>query len=134
MRAVSAAGGGEPSAAVQARTRPQLVLKADAGYPLETRAWPAAEAPATHTWTAHDATVALDIVGRVAGTEGWYRVLRFGAGADGPYWLPAAAVTVAGGDRGCTARRRGCPRHSDGHGHPRACDPDLDGPRDRRAP
>ena len=96
VRAVSAAGGGAPSAAVQARTRPQLVLKADADYPLEARAWPATEAPVNHTWTAHDDTVSLDIVGRVAGAEGWYRVLRFGESADGPYWLPAAAVTVAG--------------------------------------
>ena len=96
VRAVSVAGGGAPSAAARARTRPQAALKADADYPLEARAWPATEAPATHTWAAHDNTVALDIVGRVAGTEGWYRVLRFGASDDGPYWLPTAAVTVAG--------------------------------------
>ena len=96
VRAVSAAGGGAVSAAVQARTRPQLALKTDADYPLEARAWPATEAPVNHTWTAHDDTVSLDIVGRVAGAEGWYRVLRFGEGDHGPYWLPAAAVTVAG--------------------------------------
>ena len=96
VRAVSAAGGGEPSAAARARTRPQLALKADADYPLAARAWPATEAPVTHTWAAHDDTVSLDIVGRVAGAEGWWRVLRFGESTDGPYWLPAAAVTVAG--------------------------------------
>ena len=89
-------GQGAPSAAAQARTRPQLALKADAGYPLAARAWPAAEAPVTHTWAAHDAQVVLDIGAQGAGGDGWYQVLRFGAGADGPYWLPAAAVTVAG--------------------------------------
>ena len=100
VRAVSAAGGGEPSAAAKARTRPQLALKADAAYPLQTRAWPAAEAPVTHTWAEHDDTVSLDIAGRVAGSDGWYRVLRFGAADHGPYWLPAAAVRVTGAATG----------------------------------
>ena len=27
---------------------------------------------------------------------GWWRLLRFGQGATGPYWLAAAAVTVTG--------------------------------------
>ncbi len=89
-------GPGDPSAAAKARTRPQLALKADATYPLQARAWPAADAPVSHTWSAHDATVSLDIAGQGAGGGGWYRGLRFGQAAGGPYWLPAGAVTVTG--------------------------------------
>ena len=38
----------------------------------------------------------LDVVGQGAGGGGWYRVLRFGESASGPYWLPAASVEVTG--------------------------------------
>ena len=96
VRAVSGAGGGAPSDAAEGQTRPQVSLKADATYPLRARAWPEATAPETHSWAMHDETVQLDIAGRVTGTDGWYRVLRFGESASGPYWLPAAAVTVTG--------------------------------------
>ena len=96
VRARNRVGPGDPSAAAKARTRPQLALKADATYPLQARAWPAADAPVSHTWSAHDATVSLDIAGQGAGGGGWYRGLRFGQAAGGPYWLPAGAVTVTG--------------------------------------
>ena len=92
----NAVGVGDPAAAAEGRTRPQLVLQATATYPLTAHAWPVAAAPVTHTWAAHDATVQLDIGGQVAGTAGWWRALRFGASASGPYWLPAGAVTVTG--------------------------------------
>ena len=49
----------------------------------------------THIWRAHDAAVTLDVVAQAAGGS-WYRVLRFGHAPGGPYWLPAAAVTVTG--------------------------------------
>ena len=97
VTARNTAGSGTPSATAQGRTRPQAALKAGATYPLTAHRWPAAEAPATHTWTAHDDTVSLDIGAQGAGGGGWYRVLRFGHAEDGPYWLPAAAVTVSGG-------------------------------------
>ena len=90
-----AAGLGIPAAAA-GRTRPQLTLRASATYPLTARAWPATPAPSTYTWPAHDATVQLDVSGQGAGGGGWYRGLRFGESAGGPYWLPAAAVTVTG--------------------------------------
>ena len=96
VRAVSAAGGGDPSAAAAGRTRPQLGLLATASYPLTAHAWPERAAPVTHTWDAHDAATQLDLVGQVSGTAGWYRGLRFGESGSGPYWLPAAAVTVTG--------------------------------------
>ena len=92
----SAAGLGTPAAAATGTTRPQLTLLATATYPLTARAWPETTAPVTHTWDAHDATLKLDVVGQVSGTVGWYRGLRFGEAASGPYWLPAAAVTVTG--------------------------------------
>ena len=96
VRAVSAAGAGEASDAAEGRTRPQAALLADAGYPLTAHAWPEAEAPATHNWASHDGAVQLDVVGQGAGGGGWYRVLRFGESASGPYWLAAAAVAVTG--------------------------------------
>ena len=96
VRAVSGAGGGAPSDAAEGRTRPQVSLKSDATYPLRARSWPQATAPVSHTWDMHDETVSLDIVGRVTGTDGWYRVLRFGDSANGPFWLPATSVTVTG--------------------------------------
>ena len=40
--------------------------------------------------------MSLDLAAQDAGGGGWYRLLRFGAGADGPYWLPADTVTIAG--------------------------------------
>ena len=92
----NAAGPGTPGAEASGTTRPQAALSATATYPLSARAWPLATAPATHSWAAHDAAVKLDVVGQGAGGGNWYRVLRFGAGASGPYWLPAAAVTVTG--------------------------------------
>ena len=92
----NAAGWGSPSLAAEGRTRPQATLLSTAAYPLTAHAWPAAAAPATHTWAAHDAAVKLDVVGQVSGTGGWYRVLRFGESAGGPYWLPAASVNVTG--------------------------------------
>ena len=55
VAARNSAGPGTPSAEAQGRTRPQAALKAGAAYPLTARRWPAAEAPATHTWAAHDA-------------------------------------------------------------------------------
>ena len=75
------------------RTRPRLALLATATYPLTAHAWPLATAPTTHTWTAHDATVALDVRGQA---PGWWRVVRYGQSASGPYWLPARAATVTG--------------------------------------
>ena len=96
VTARSAAGLGTPAAAVPGTTRPQLTLLATATYPLTAHAWPATAAPETHTWEAHDATVTLDVVGQVRGTDGWYRGLRFGDSARGPFWLPASAVTLAG--------------------------------------
>ena len=96
VTARSAAGLGTVSADVVASTRPQLQLNTQATYPVTARAWPAAEAPATQTWDAHDATVQLDVVGQVSGTDGWWRALRFGESASGPYWLPGSAVTVTG--------------------------------------
>ncbi len=96
VRAVSAAGEGASSAVAEGRTRSQMVLKATATYPVQAHARPATEASITHTWAAHDATVKLDVVGRVSGTDGWWRVLRFGASASGPYWVSAAFVTVTG--------------------------------------
>ena len=113
VAARNTAGPGSPSATAQGRTRPQAALKAGATYPLTAHRWPAAEAPATHTWTAHDASVSLDIGAQGAGGGGWYRVLRFGEGADGPYWLPAdgrqrsrAAPRPYRRHRGPPARRR----------------------------
>ncbi len=92
----NAAGLGTPSAVTQGKTRPQLALKATAPYPLKAYQWPATTAPVTHTWTAHDTTVSLDMVGQVSGPNGWWRVLRFGEAASGPYWLPTDATTVTG--------------------------------------
>ena len=68
---------------------------ATAPYPLTAHQWPAATAPVTQTWPAYDALVQLDLVGQGA-SGGWYRALRFGHAASGPYWLPASAVTVTG--------------------------------------
>ena len=96
----NAEGLGTPAVAATGTTRPQLTLKTDATYPLGAQAWPAPEAPVIHTWPAHDAAVQLDVVGKVRGTDGWYRGLRFGQGATGPYWLPARAVTLAGSATG----------------------------------
>ena len=92
----NAAGWGPPSLPAEGRTRPQVALLATAAYPLTAHAWPETAAPTTHTWAVHDAAVTLDVVGQVPGLDGWYRVLRFGAEATGPYWLPAASVNVAG--------------------------------------
>ena len=92
----NAAGPGVPSAEAVGLTRPQLTLLTTATYPLTAHAWPLATAPATHTWTVHDAAVKLEVVAQGAGGGGWYRVLRFGASADGPFWLPADAVSVTG--------------------------------------
>ena len=91
----NAVGLSDPAAA-QGTTRPQLTLLATATYPLSAHQWPAATAPVTHTWSAHDAAVQLDLVAQGAGGGGWYRALRFGASAGGPYWLPANAVIVSG--------------------------------------
>ncbi len=96
VSAINAVATGEPAAAAEAKTRPQLTLLASASYPLTARQWPATPAPVTHTWDTHDAAVHLDLVGQGAGGGGWYRALRFGQAARGPYWLPAPAVTVAG--------------------------------------
>ncbi len=92
----NAAGLGTPAEAAPGTTRPQLTLLASAPYPLLAQAWPLATAPVTHTWSAHDAAITLDVMAQGAGGGGWYRVLRFGASADGPYWLPASAVSVTG--------------------------------------
>ena len=96
----NAEGLGTPAVAATGTTRPQLTLKTNAPYPLAAQAWPTPEAPVTHTWPAHDAMVQLDVVGKVRGTDGWYRGLRFGQAATGPYWLPASAVTLAGSATG----------------------------------
>ena len=92
----NAAGLGTPSAAATGTTRPQVSLSATATYPLTAHAWPAATAPVSHTWDTHDATVQLDVVAQGAGGGGWYRALRFGESAGGPYWLPASGVSVTG--------------------------------------
>ena len=96
VSAINAVATGEPAAAAEAKTRPQLTLLASASYPLTARQWPATPAPVTHTWDTHDAAVRLDLVGQGAGGGGWYRALRFGHSAAGPYWLPANAVTISG--------------------------------------
>ena len=88
-------GPGQPSAAAAGETRPQVTLLATASYPVTAHQGPAATAAVTHTWSAHDATVKLDLVAQAAGGS-WWRVLRFGQSASGPYWLPASAVTVTG--------------------------------------
>ena len=95
VSARNAVGLSDPAAA-QGTTRPQLTLLATATYPLSAHQWPAATAPVTHTWAAHDAAIKLDLVAQGAGGGGWYRALRFGQAAAGPYWLPASAVTVSG--------------------------------------
>ena len=92
----NAAGLGTPAAETRGTTRPQVSLSATATYPLTAHQWPAATAPVSHTWDTHDATVQLDVVAQGAGGGGWYRALRFGESAGGPYWLPAPAVTVMG--------------------------------------
>ena len=91
----NAEGLGTPAVAATGTTRPQLALLATAPYPLTAHQWPAATAPVTQTWLAHDAMVQLDLVGQGAHGD-WYRALRFGQGASGPYWLPASAVTTTG--------------------------------------
>ena len=96
VSAINAVDTGDPSAESEGKTRPQLTLLATATYPLTAQQWPAATAPVTQTWVAYDATVQLDLVGQGAGGGGWYRALRFGASAGGPYWLPANAVIVSG--------------------------------------
>ena len=96
VSARSPVGGGTVSAAASGTTRPQLTLLATATYPLTAHQWPAATAPVTHTWSAHAATVNLDLVGQGAGGGGWWRGLRFGHAASGPYWLPASAVGTQG--------------------------------------
>ena len=96
VSARSSVGGGTASAAATGTTRPQLTLLATAPYPLTAHQWPAATAPVTHTWSAHAASVSLDLVGQGAGGGGWWRGLRFGHTASGPYWLPASAVGTQG--------------------------------------
>ncbi len=88
-------GAGAASGEAMGTTRPQLVLRANASYPLTAHAWPAATAPATHSWSAPETTV-FDLVGQGPGGGGWWRLLRFGQGASGPYWVTAAAVTTTG--------------------------------------
>ena len=96
VSARNAVGLSDPAAAAQGTTRPQLTLLATATYPLSAHQWPAATAPVTHTWAAHDAAIKLDLVAQGAGGGGWYHGLRFGQAARGPYWLPANAVIVSG--------------------------------------
>ena len=97
VRARNAVGTGDPSAPASGTTRTQAALRATAAYPLTAHRQPAATAPVSHTWTAHDPDLRLDIVARALGDGGdWYRVLRFGQAAAGPYWLPDAAVTGLG--------------------------------------
>ena len=96
VSAHSRVGGGTAAAAATGTTRPQLTLLATAPYPLTAHQWPAATAPVTHTWSAHAASVSLDLVGQGAGGGGWWRGLRFGHAASGPYWLPASAVSTQG--------------------------------------
>ena len=88
-------GTGAASVEALGTTRPQLGLSASASYPVTAHAWPAATAPETHSWHAPESTV-FDLVGQGPGGGGWWRGLRFGQGATGPYWLAAAAVTVTG--------------------------------------
>ena len=90
------AGLGTPSNEASGTTRPQAALQATASYPLTAHQWPVATAPVSHTWSAHDAALKLDVMAQGAGGGGWYRVLRFGESAQGPYWLPAAAVSITG--------------------------------------
>ena len=96
VSARNSVGAGQPAGETPGTTRPQAALLATATYPLTAHQWPATTAPVSHTWSAHDATVQLDVVGQGAGGGGWYRVLRFGESASGPYWLPASAVTGTG--------------------------------------
>ena len=96
VSARNAGGVGQPSGETSGQSRPQLALRATATYPLTAHAWPAATAPVTQTWSAHDAQVVLDLTAQGAGGGGWYRALRFGQAARGPYWLPASAVRVTG--------------------------------------
>ena len=76
MSAHSRVGGGTAAAAATGTTRPQLTLLATAPYPLTAHQWPAATAPVTHTWSAHAASVSLDLVGQGAGGGGWWLVAR----------------------------------------------------------
>ncbi len=100
VTARNAAGLGPPSAEATGRTRPQAALAATATYPLTAHRWPETTAPVSHTWTTRDAAAVLDVAGQGPGGGGWYRVLRFGKSAAGPYWLPAAAVAVTGAATG----------------------------------
>ena len=120
----NAAGLGTAATAT-GRTRPRLALNATATYPLTAHAWPLATAPTTHTWTAHDATVALDVRGQA---PGWWRVVRYGQGASGPYWLPSQCGHGDGRDHGSVPAGAGAARGPGGlQATHDTCDPDLDG-------
>ena len=72
-------------------------LRAAATYPLKAHRWPSAMAPTSHTWAAHDAAVQAGR-GRGRGPAGAAGTgcCASARGLAGPYWLPAASVTVTG--------------------------------------
>ena len=67
-----------------------------------------------------------DLVGQGPGGGGWYRLLRFGQGASGPYWVAAAAVTVSGATPDLPQGGGAAGRAADHRGHAPECDPELE--------
>ena len=96
VSARNSAGVGTSSMEAEGRTRPRLRLDGLVPYPLKAHAEPRAESAVTTTLAFFLPERTYDLVGQVPGTNGWWRVLLFGQTAQGPFWLPAAAGTVAG--------------------------------------
>ncbi len=90
------AGVGTPSAEAMGRSRPQLHLGGRLPYPLTAHASPWADVAVTATFAAYLPGRAYDLTARVPDPDGWWRVLLFGQGTTGPFWLPAAAGTARG--------------------------------------
>ena len=100
--------------------------------PLTAHAWPAAHRAGHPDLGARmPRTVTLDVTAQGAGGGGWYRALRFGQAARGPYWLPASAVRGHGRHhRPAPGPRR--PRGPAEHRHAGPGGPDLERARHRR--
>ncbi|MYB77429.1 MAG: peptidoglycan DD-metalloendopeptidase family protein, partial [Chloroflexi bacterium] len=96
VSARNSAGVGTPSAEAAGRSRPQLHLGGRLPYPLTAHASPWADAAVTATFAAYLPGRAYDLTARVPDSDGWWRVLLFGQGTTGPFWLPAAAGSTIG--------------------------------------
>ena len=96
VSARNSAGVGTPSAEAAGRSRPQLHLGGRLPYPLTAHASPWADASVTATFAAYLPGRAYDLTARVPDPDGWWRVLLFGQGTTGPFWLPAAAGSTIG--------------------------------------